>query len=179
MTRISLFFVMLFAFSAADAAAFKLTSDTVKNGGKIGMEHVFNSFGCEGKNMSPALKWTGAPKGTKAFAVTMYDPDAPTGSGWWHWQVVNIPADVTELAANASGDGKLPKGSLETRTDFGKPGYGGPCPPPGRPHRYVFTVYALKDMIKDLDKDASGAMTGYYLNANKLGMAKLTAKFGR
>src|SRR3954462_7984376 len=115
--------------NAAHAASFKLTSNTIKNGGKIGMDQVFNSFGCSGKNISPDLKWSGAPKGTQAFAITMYDPDAPTGSGWWHWVVVNLPADTTSLPADAGSGKGLPSGAVQTRTDFGKPGYGGPCPP--------------------------------------------------
>lgn len=159
------------------ADTFKLTSDTIK-GGKIEMDQVFNSFGCSGKNISPEFKWSNAPKGTKAFALTMFDPDAPTGSGFWHWVVFNIPADTTELAANAGSGGELPKGAVQSRTDFGKPGYGGPCPPPGKPHHYVFTLYALKDQIK-ADSDSSGALVGFNLNQNKLSSTKLTATFGR
>src|ERR1041385_7724315 len=105
MARILFAAVLVFA-TAAQADSFKLTSKDVKSGGKIGMDFVFNDFGCTGKNMSPELKWTGAPKDTKAFAVTMYDPDAPTGSGWWHWVVVNIPADVHSLSSNAGSGGE-------------------------------------------------------------------------
>jgi Raf kinase inhibitor-like YbhB/YbcL family protein len=108
----------------------------------------------------------------------MYDPDAPTGSGWWHWTVVNIPAATTELAQNAGSGGTLPDGALQTRTDFGKPGYGGPCPPPGKPHHYTFTVFALKEPVK-LDADASGAMAGFFIKQAAIGSAKLTATFGR
>jgi hypothetical protein len=178
MTKIGLVFAVLLLSPLALADSFKLTSITIKPNGKITMDQVFNSFGCAGKNVSPDLKWSGAPKDTKAFAVTMYDPDAPTGSGWWHWVVLNIPADATGLAANAGSGGELPKGAVQTRTDFGKPGYGGPCPPPGKPHHYTFTVYALKAPI-ELDADASGAMAGFYINQNKVGSAKITATFGR
>ena len=115
------------------------------------------------------------------FAITVYDPDAPTGSGWWHWTVVNIPATVTSLAAGASSAASaLPKGAVQGRTDFGKPGYGGPCPPKGdRPHKYVFTVWALKVDKLDLNGEASGAMVGYNLNGNKLATATFTARYGR
>ena len=106
------------------AANLKVTSTTLKPGGEVPAEQIFNGFGCTGPNISPDLKWTGAPKETKAFAITVYDPDAPTGSGWWHWTVVNLPSNVTMLAPGASG--KLPAGAIETRTDFGKSGYGGP-----------------------------------------------------
>ena len=160
---------------------FTLTSPTLKDGATIGMDHVFSSFGCTGKNISPALTWAGAPEGTKSFAITVYDPDAPTGSGWWHWTVVNIPANVTSLPAGAgSTKPALPKGAVEGRTDFGKPGYGGPCPPVGsKPHHYVFTVWALKTDKLDLNGEASGALVGYNLNGNKLATASFTALFGR
>jgi len=166
----------------AVAGDFRLTSPTVKHKGTIGNEHVFNGFGCSGNNTSPELRWEGAPKGTKGFAVTVYDPDAPTGSGWWHWVIFNLPADTTSLTAGAGkpeGE-QAPQGSIQSMTDFGQPGYGGPCPPPGdNPHRYVFTVYALKVDRIPLQKEASGAMVGYYLNQNKLGKASFTAKYGR
>lgn len=160
---------------------FTLTSPTLKEGSTIGMDHVFGGFGCTGRNISPALSWSGAPEGTKSFAITVYDPDAPTGSGWWHWTVVNIPASVTSLAAGAgSTRPALPKGAVEGRTDFGKPGYGGPCPPKGdKPHRYIFTVFALKVDKVDVTGEASGAMVGFNLNANKLATASFTATFGR
>jgi Raf kinase inhibitor-like YbhB/YbcL family protein len=166
-----------FIFSMAQAGALKLTSSTIKAGGKIRMDQVYNSFGCSGKNQSPVLKWSGVPKGTKSFALTMYDPDAPTGSGWWHWVVFNIPADVKELALDAS-NGHMPQDAVQSRTDFGKPGYGGPCPPPGKPHHYVFTLFALKDKI-DLTADSPAAMVGFYANQNKLQSAKLTATYKR
>jgi Raf kinase inhibitor-like YbhB/YbcL family protein len=166
----------------ANAAGFTLSSPTIKPGSTLSQDQVFNSFGCTGKNLSPALKWSGAPKDTKSFAVTLYDPDAPTGSGWWHWVVYNIPASATELAQGAgdASGAQLPKGAAQGKTDFGSAGFGGACPPPGdKPHRYIFTVYALKADKLDLPADATAAFVGYNLNANKLGSASFTAKFGR
>ena len=164
------------------AGEFLLTSPTVKDHGAISNEHVFNGFGCTGNNVSPELQWEKAPKDTKSFALTVYDPDAPTGSGWWHWVVFNISPTVTSLSASA---GKLdststPPGSIQSMTDFGQPGYGGPCPPPGdKPHRYIFTLYALKVDHLPLKPEASGAMVGYYLTQNALAKASFTAMYGR
>jgi Raf kinase inhibitor-like YbhB/YbcL family protein len=162
--------------AGAQASTFKLTSSDLK--GTFQQSQIFNAFGCTGGNVSPQLSWSGAPAGTKSFALTVFDPDAPTGSGWWHWVVVNIPASTTQLASGASGK-SMPAGSLETRTDFGKPGYGGPCPPPGKPHRYIFTIYALKTDKLDLDAQSSGAMAGFMTNQNALAKATFTATYGR
>jgi Raf kinase inhibitor-like YbhB/YbcL family protein len=169
---------------AAQQDKFTLVSPTIKNGATLTLDQVFKGFGCEGKNISPALEWKGAPKDTKSFAITVYDPDAPTGSGWWHWVMFNIPVTITKLdadAGNASGT-NAPKGATQSRTDFGGPGFGGACPPEGskkKPHRYIFTVHALKTEKLDLDANASGALVGYMLNANKLATASFTAKYGR
>ena len=173
--------VSIAATRTAPVPGFTLTSPTLKDGGTMGMDHVFNAFGCTGRNISPALSWSGAPEGTKSYAITVYDPDAPTGSGWWHWTVANIPASVTSLAAGAgSTKPAIPKGAVEGRTDFGKPGYGGACPPKGdKPHRYIFTVFALKVEKLELGSEASGAMFGYNLNGNMIEKASLTATFGR
>lgn len=163
------------------AGDFKVTSPQINAGERIGLEQVFKGFGCEGGNVSPALKWQGAPDETKSFAITMYDPDAPTGSGWWHWVAFNIPADVTYLAKGASSDSqKLPKDSVQSRTDFGNPGYGGPCPPLGNdPHRYQITVYALKTDKLPLDENAPAAMVGFYLHQNLIEKAVLEAHYSR
>ena len=174
--------VLLASALGAQAAGFKLTSATIKPGSMLTDAHVFNGFGCAGKNISPALAWSGAPAGTKSFALTVYDPDAPTGSGWWHWVVFNIPAGATELPEGAGGAGGkgLPPGSVQGRTDFGAPGFGGACPPEGdKPHRYVFAVYALKTDKLEVPADATAALVGYMINANKLGEAKFTARYGR
>jgi Raf kinase inhibitor-like YbhB/YbcL family protein len=176
----------LAAFTGAPAtAAMKLTSPDVKANGKIADEQVFNGFGCTGQNISPALAWSGTPpKGTKSFALTVYDPDAPTGSGFWHWVVINIPATATSLPKNA-GDPKgsaAPAGALQTRTDFGVPGWGGPCPPKGdKPHRYIFTLYAVDtDKLPVPGQDVSAAVVGFMLHFHKVGKpVTLTAKYGR
>jgi Raf kinase inhibitor-like YbhB/YbcL family protein len=180
-SRVLLSAAVVMACCGAHAAGFTLTSPQVKPNAKVGEDQVFNGFGCSGKNISPALKWTGAPKDTKGYALTVYDPDAPTGSGWWHWVVVNIPASAAELPEGAGGEGgKLPAGAMQVKTDFGKAAYGGPCPPQGdKPHRYIFTVYALKTDKLDIPADATAALAGFMINANKLGSASLTAKYGR
>jgi Raf kinase inhibitor-like YbhB/YbcL family protein len=167
----------------AHAQKFALSSGDFKRGGTIAEEQVFNGFGCSGKNVSPALKWSGAPKGTKSFALLVHDPDAPTGgAGWWHWVVVNIPANATGLKKDAGkADGSnLPAGAAQVRTDFGAPGWGGPCPPVGdRPHRYVFTLYALKVERLELPQGATASLAGFMVNANALGRARLTGRYGR
>ena len=148
------------------------------DGQKLKDEQVFNSFGCSGKNISPDLSWTGAPADTKSFAITMYDPDAPTGSGWWHWTAYDLPASVKSLPAGASHH--LPAGAIEGRTDFGAPGFGGACPPPGsKPHRYIVTVFALKTEKLGVPAEASAAMVGFALNANTLAKASVTSTYAR
>ncbi|MCM2349005.1 MAG: YbhB/YbcL family Raf kinase inhibitor-like protein [Bacteriovoracaceae bacterium] len=141
---------------------------------------VFNSSGCTGDNVSPELEWTGAPETTKSFAITVFDPDAPTGSGWWHWTVANIPANVTNIEEGASNNKKLPAGAIEGKTDYGTSGYGGACPPPGKKaHRYIFTVYALKTDKIDIDKNTSGKDLDNQINANTIAKASFTVKYGR
>ena len=178
-------FLALAAFAAADArsaGAFELTSPDIAEGKKIDMKHVYDSFGCTGANLSPELRWSDPPAGTKSFAVLAHDPDAPTGgAGFWHWLVVDIPADARGLkqgAGDASGK-QLPAGAHQLENDFGDKSYGGPCPPPGKPHRYVFTVYALK--IDKLGDAAHGrtAIAGFTINQNALATASITGLFGR
>jgi Raf kinase inhibitor-like YbhB/YbcL family protein len=163
----------------------KLTSTSFRDGASLAQDHVLSAqygFGCAGNNRSPQLTWSGAPEGTKSFAVTCYDPDAPTGSGFWHWVVVNIPANVTELPLDAGNpdSGKLPKGALQTRTDFGKPGYGGPCPPEGdHAHRYIFTVFAVNQETLPVEADTSAAVVGFNLHFATLAKATLYGYYGR
>jgi Raf kinase inhibitor-like YbhB/YbcL family protein len=162
--------------------AFTLTSESFQDGDYLGQDHVLAEsfgFGCAGGNVSPQLSWSGAPEGTRSFAITCYDPDAPTGSGFWHWVVANIPADVTSLAAGASGKA-MPKGALETRTDVGQPGYAGPCPPEGdHPHRYIFTVFAVKEESLPVEADTSAAVVGFQLHFATLAKATLMGLFKR
>lgn len=162
--------------------AFTLASPDIAADSTIDRKFEFNGFGCSGDNRSPALRWSGAPAGTKSYAITLYDPDAPTGSGFWHWFVVNIPGNVTELASNAGaiGGANLPKGARHVRIDYGIHGFGGPCPPEGDPpHRYIFTVHALSVERLDVPDDATAAVAGFMVNANSLGKASFTAKYGR
>ena len=167
--------------AAAADGAFTLTSPDIAPGGKIADAQVYDSFGCSGRNASPALAWSHAPAGTKSFALFMYDPDAPTGSGWWHWVVYNIPATATALPAGA-GDarkGLLPSGAVQGRTDFGTSGYGGPCPPPGAPHHYYLRLYALKVPKLDVPADATAALVGFNVSANTLAKAELLGMYSR
>jgi len=166
---------------SAQAEGFKVTSSEIKTGAPLAKAQVFEGFGCKGDNQSPSLSWSGVPAGTKSFAVTAYDPDAPTGSGWWHWTVVNIPLSVNSLATGAGNkDGSgLPEGAVQGRNDFGYAGFGGACPPKGdKPHHYHFKVWALKTDKLPLDGNASGALVGYMLNANKIATAEVVPIFG-
>jgi len=168
--------------NVAFAGGLTLTSGAFKDGDYLANEQVFAGFGCKGQNMSPSLSWSGAPSGTKSFALTVYDPDAPTGSGWWHWVVVNLPATTTGLpkGAGMAGSSKLPQGALQVRTDYGKPGYGGPCPPQGdHPHRYLFTIYALDLDKLDVTADSSPALVGFYLNYHTLAQGSLMGLYKR
>lgn len=161
------------------AQEFELTSNSVSEGEKLTNTHVFEGFGCEGDNQSPQLSWTGAPEGTKSFAITAYDPDAPTGSGWWHWNVVNIPASVNSVEQNVSFDDGLFGDVLEIRNDYGAVGFGGACPPPGEVHRYIFTVYALGTERLELPENPSNALTGFMIRANALDSTSVTAVYHR
>ncbi len=171
--------LLLSASPALAAGTFTLRSADIKEGGTLPERHVANVFGCSGGNVSPQLSWSGAPAGTKSFVLTVYDPDAPTGSGWWHWVVYDIPAATTELPAGAGDGSALPEGAKQARTDFGSPGYGGACPPPGKPHRYVFTVFALRVEKLEVPADATPALIGFMTRANALGSAKMTVRYGR
>lgn len=164
---------------AACAAEFTLTSKTLAPGERIPSAHVYSS--CGGEDVSPQLSWSGAPEGTKSFALMVYDPDAPTGSGWWHWVLFNIPADVNELPEGAGNpkNGLIPE-AFQVRNDYGSPGYGGACPPEGHgDHRYQFRLFALGVEELPLDDSATAAKVGFYVNANKLAEAELEVLYGR
>ena len=154
-----------------------LTSQSIRDGATIPMEFVFT--GCGGKNTSPQLSWSGAPAGTKSFAITCFDPDAPTGCGYWHWLAFDIPAKVTSVEAGAGTDGS-PADGKSGRTDYGFSSYGGPCPPKGDPaHRYIFTVYALDvDSISGAGDGTSGATLTFMMRGHVLATGRLVAHFG-
>ncbi len=173
MIMASLLLAATFSTGAA-AENFKLSSPDISEGQQLSKAQVFKGFGCEGGNVAPTLSWSGAPEGTESFAVTVYDPDAPTGSGWWHWFAFNIPADVTEL----SGGTSLNNNAIELKNDYGATGFGGACPPPGEVHRYKFTVHAL-GMSLGLDPSASNALAGFMVNANSLASSTITAVYTR
>lgn len=178
-TKLTLAAMSAFCLFSASAFALELKSPDFKEGDTMPMKHVFNGTGCKGRNVSPALEWSGVPADARSLALTVYDPDAPSGSGWWHWEVVNIPPKTTKLAEGASA-GKMPKGSMQARNDFGKSEYDGPCPPAGdKPHRYIFTIYALKAAKLPLDRSASGATAEFAINADLLDKAALTVMYGR
>jgi Raf kinase inhibitor-like YbhB/YbcL family protein len=170
--------------TTASAQTMTLTSPEITEGGTIANEQVFKGFGCTGGNVSPALTWNGAPSATKSFAITMYDPDAPTGSGWWHWVVFNIPPSTTSFPKDAGGVKKtgITGGAIQSRTDFGVAGYGGPCPPPGdKPHHYQLTLFALDvDKLPNAkDDSASAALVGFDLHFHTLAKATLNGLYGR
>ncbi|GAA0418710.1 hypothetical protein Acor_82640 [Acrocarpospora corrugata] len=146
-------------------------SDDVGDAVTLPTAHIFNDWGFAGQNLSPQLRWSGAPEGTQSYAVTCFDPDAPTGSGFWHWVLYDIPADVTELPTGA-GSGPdfkgLPEGAKHARNDFSTKAYGGAAPPPGYPHRYLFAVHALSVESLGVDTDTPPAVVGFNVTANTL-----------
>lgn len=162
------------------ADGFSVKSDDIL--GQLSKAEVFNGFGCTGENISPALSWENIPKGTKSFAITLYDKDAPTGSGWWHWVVFDIPKNITSIAKNA-GDITtmiMPKGAVQSITDYGKAGFGGACPPVGdKAHQYLFTVYALDVETLGLNEKVSPAVVGYYLNQHTIQKGSVVAYYRR
>ncbi|PTT00878.1 YbhB/YbcL family Raf kinase inhibitor-like protein [Pedobacter sp. HMWF019] len=181
MKRIILTVMASFILTAiTNAQTFTLRSKEI--GGQGTKKQEFNGFGCEGANVSPQLSWENAPEGTKSFAVTVYDPDAPTGSGFWHWMVFNIPASVKELVSGAGSlDGKLlPANAVQSITDYGIKGFGGPCPPVNHgPHRYIFTVYALKADKLDIDSNTNPAVVGFNFWSNTIQKASIVMYYER
>ncbi|MDR0805405.1 MAG: YbhB/YbcL family Raf kinase inhibitor-like protein [Enterobacteriaceae bacterium] len=162
---------------SVSAAEFTVTSPQIKQGQSLANEQLYAGFGCSGGNVSPELNWQNPPAGTKSFAVSVYDPAAPTGSGWWHWMVFNIPAQTNQLAKGISASGqRLPAGAIQARTDFGQSAYGGACPPQGdKAHPYIFTVYALSSDNIPLDSNAPSAMVGFMIHNNLLAKTSITA----
>ncbi len=171
---------MTFSMALFAQGTFTIMSNDL--GGQATVTEEFGGFGCTGKNQSPQLSWANAPEGTKSFAITMYDPDAPTGSGWWHWLVFDVPADMTELMSNAGNldANMLPEGIIQSITDYGAKGYGGPCPPEGHGvHQYIITVYALKTASLGLDANTNAAIVGFNIWGNTLAKASLVFYYER
>lgn len=162
------------------ASALELSSSDIAEAKVLASVHVFNGFGCVGGNRSPELTWVDVPAGTQSFAVTAYDPDAPTGSGWWHWVVYDIPSTTHALPTGAGVTTMPPSLGRQARTDFGIKAYGGACPPVGdKPHRYIFTVYALKTPKLEVPEDASPALIGFALRDQILARAAITTLYSR
>ncbi|WP_320035561.1 YbhB/YbcL family Raf kinase inhibitor-like protein [Halarcobacter sp.] len=171
-----LFAILTLSSSLLLAEGFTLKSETVS--GQFGKKQEFNGFGCSGENISPDLSWENAPKGTKSFALTVYDPDAPTGSGFWHWVVFNIPKSVSKLE---EGFGNKPhKDIIQSLNNYGTNSFGGACPPVGdKAHRYEFTIHALDVDKLELDEKTNPAVVGFYLNSHTIEKSTLTAYYKR
>lgn len=164
----------LFAFKAN---AFELASNLTP-GQTIPADYYGNQFGCTAKGLSPELTWKHPPAGTKSFAITFYDQDAPTGSGFWHYVLVDIPATVHTIDLNTLAKGQNPVGSTEMMTDAGKPGFFGPCPPVGRKHTYIYTVHALKVAKLNVPLTSTPGFVGFNLWANGIDKASFTVTAG-
>jgi Raf kinase inhibitor-like YbhB/YbcL family protein len=160
--------------------SFSVTSEDVTHGAMMSNKHVYNSFGMSGENDSPELSWSGFPAETKSFAVTCYDPDAPTGSGFWHWLVIDIPVSVTSLPSGAGdASGRLPGGAFHVRNDYGTKDFGGAAPPAGdEPHRYVFAVHAVDVDTLGIDSDVTPAVAGFNLRFHTLARGVLIPVYG-
>ncbi|MEP5338820.1 MAG: YbhB/YbcL family Raf kinase inhibitor-like protein [Algibacter sp.] len=182
MKKSNFILAILITFSSTLFAQKTSTLSSKDLGGQATINEEFNGFGCTGKNQSPQLSWKNAPEGTKSFAITMYDPDAPTGSGWWHWIVFDIPSNINELVSGA-GDIKLnlaPKEAIQSITDYSANGYGGPCPPEGHGlHQYIITIHALKTDKLELGANTNPAVVGYYLWSNTLEKASIVTYYKR
>lgn len=164
-----------------EVPSFALTSTDIADGERLAAPHTSGAFGVPGgEDRSPQLSWSGFPEGTESFAVTVFDPDAPTASGFWHWAVFGIPASVTTLPADAGAQGgaQLPAGAVQLRNDGGFAGYIGAAPPPGHgPHRYFTVVHALDVESLEVPADASPAFLGFNLFGHTLGRATITPVF--
>ncbi len=160
-----------------DVASFTVTSTDVADGRPLATPQVSGIMGAGGQDVSPQLSWSGAPEGTKSYAVTVYDPDAPTASGFWHWAAFNIPADVTELPSGASGSA-MPAGAVELRHDGGGPGYVGAAPPAGHgPHHYWVVVHAVDVESLDIPAEGTPAFLGFNLFFHSLGRAVMVPTY--
>lgn len=174
------FLALIMHLSLFGQDTFTLESETL--GGNATSTEEFNGFGCTGENTSPELSWDNAPEGTKSFAITMYDPDAPTGSGWWHWVVFDIPNDVNKIAEGAGDITKklMPEGTIQSMTNYGAAGYGGPCPPEDHGiHQYIITIHALKVDKLGLDENTNPAIVGYYIWSNTIAKTSIITYYER
>jgi len=182
MKKISMILLLSLVFTNGIIGQNTFTLSSKDLGGEATKIQEFNGFGCSGDNQSPQLSWKNAPEGTKSFAITVYDPNAPTGSGFWHWVVFDIPGNVNELLQNA-GNVKLnlsPNGAIQSKTDYGMNGFGGPCPPKGHGfHEYIFTVHALKIDKLGLNENTNPAIVGFNLWNNTLAKASIVAYYKR
>lgn len=160
-------------------ATLRVTSDAFAEGATMPQRHAFGGFGCTGENRSPALQWSGTPENTRSFAVIVHDPDAPTGTGFYHWIAYDLPADTRALADNAGAEATPPAGSHAGRSDYGAGGYGGPCPPPGPAHRYRFSVYALDTAALGAPPGSSAALVRFMLRGHVLAHGTLTGTYAR
>ncbi|WP_293312898.1 YbhB/YbcL family Raf kinase inhibitor-like protein [Pedobacter sp. UBA5917] len=172
MKRLIIIMVALMVYSATFAQTFTLKNREL--GGQLTNKQFFNGMGFKGENLSPQLYWENEPSGTKSFAVTIYDMDAPTGSGFWHWVVFNIPSAVHELKQGAGDPQKnlVPMGTIQSNSDYGTPGYCGAAPNDGPAHRFLITVYAVGKNL-DLDKNATPASVGFNLYFATLAKASM------
>ena len=155
---------------------FTVTSTDVAEGESMNTPQVSGIMGAGGEDVSPQLSWSGAPEGTRSYVVTVFDPDAPTPSGFWHWCLSNIPADVTELATGAASN--PPEGAVKHRNDGGTDEYLGAAPPEGHgPHRYIVCVTAVDVPELEVDESASPAVVNFNLFSHALGRAFLTPTY--
>lgn len=177
---ITAFLILMLSANILVANEFTLYSKDLK--GQLSQKQVFNGFGCTGENISPELSWENAPAGTKSFAITVYDKDAPTGSGWWHWIVFNIDAKTSQLKQNAgsANSSLLPKDAIQSLTDYGQSNFGGACPPKDdKAHQYIFTVHALNVNKLALNKNSNPALVGYMLHVHTIQKASIISYYSR
>ncbi len=177
--KIIILFSSIFFFTTTHAKRFTLSSPEIKKNTYFQKKYLWNKNGCQGENISPAVEWKNAPRNTESFALTVFDPDATSGSGWWHWVVINIPKSSKKISVNASNSKTLPKGSKEIRNDFGETNWGGPCPPPGETHHYIFTLYALKIKELSFNDQSTPAQIGIELQKNMIKKTSFTLKASR
>ncbi len=182
MLKFNLLLLILIGLTTLSFGQGIFTLSSIDLGGEATSQQEFNGFGCTGKNQSPQLSWENAPADTKSFAITMYDPDAPTGSGWWHWVVFDLPSTTGSIVADAGNItlNLLPKSAIQSLTNYGVSGYGGPCPPEGHGlHQYIITVYALSSESLGLTADTNPAIVGYYLWNNTIAKASIVSYYKR